>query len=751
MSQTRQLAAIMFTDIVGYTALMGNDEKQAFDLLRKNRQIQQLLIKQYKGTWIKELGDGVLASFLTVTDAVLCAASIHKAASLVDGLQLRIGIHLGEVVFENDDVFGDGVNIASRLQSLAPIGGTLISEAVYKNISNRKEFVTTFIREENLKHVSEPVRIYEVRVEEIANYPPEILSDTKKVPTINKKIIIAASAVLILGALLTYFLIYAPKTGTTSVKIIAGEKSIAVLPFTNMSEEMENQHFADGMMDEILNKLSKIGEFRVISRTSVEQYRDTKKPMKEIAKELGVTYILEGSARKYGNEIRINAALIKPDPDEQQLWAGIYPAPYKEVFVLQTEIANNIASELQAKLSPKENELISKAPATNLDAYDIYLRGKEYITRYWLYNNRTELANARIKFREALRIDSLFSLAWVGLGWEYFERNKSTEGFLKENYLDTVLIFCNKALTFDANLADAYHLRSKYYYNRLKTESAKADLDSAISIDPNHALAYWGMGEIYFSQRDYLKSLQYFKRASRLIKGGTELPVLLVDIAVTHISIGNFQSADSLLKEAIRQNPDFIDAYAVYYWSLTLQGKLEEALSNAKEMVKIDPNSVRALETLSDAYAFLKDFNNAYKFYKQEVALSKKSGIIRIINIHRVGYILWNLGKREEARKYFDEQISTLEESKKLGRVISGNYDFAATYAFLGEDEKAIQLLRGHQNLGFNYGQEYFIKVDPLFEKLRNNREFKEIVDGEQANKAKIRKQIKAMEMKGEL
>ena len=179
----------MFTDIVGYTALMGNDEKKAFDLLRKNRQIQQPLIKKYKGTWIKELGDGVLASFLTVTNAVMCAAAIHKAAISVDGLQLRIGIHQGEVVFENDDVFGDGVNIASRLQSIAPIGGTLISEAVYKNISNRKEFVTTFVREENLKHVSEPVRIYEVKVEDIADYHPEPLPGTKKVPTLNRKII----------------------------------------------------------------------------------------------------------------------------------------------------------------------------------------------------------------------------------------------------------------------------------------------------------------------------------------------------------------------------------------------------------------------------------------------------------------------------------------------------------------------------------------------------------------------------------
>src|SRR5687768_10168327 len=162
MSQTRQLAAIRFTDIVGYTALMGEDEQKAFGLLRKNRQIQQPLIEQYGGKWIKELGDGILASFSTVTDAVLCACTIQQSCNKIPDLKLRIGIHLGDVVFENNDVFGDGVNIASRLQALAPIGGIWVSDSVYKNIANKKEINTKFVRQEVLKNVKEPVHIYEV-------------------------------------------------------------------------------------------------------------------------------------------------------------------------------------------------------------------------------------------------------------------------------------------------------------------------------------------------------------------------------------------------------------------------------------------------------------------------------------------------------------------------------------------------------------------------------------------------------------
>jgi len=751
MSQSRQLAAIMFTDIVGYTALMGDDEQRAFEILRKNREIQKPLIKQYNGTWIKELGDGVLASFNTVTDAVMCSGAIHKACSSVEGLQLRIGIHQGEVVFENNDVFGDGVNIASRLQTLAPIGGTFVSEAVYKNVSNKKEIITGFIREEQLKNVSEPVKIYEVTLKENSAYQPETFQDLKKpgksLPAKNKKFVFGVTAILILGALLTYFLFFAPKRETASARTIAAEKSIAVLPFKNMSEEKENQHFADGMMDEILNKLSKIKEFRVVSRTSVEQYRDTKKSVGQIAKELGVFYILEGSAQRQGDEIRVIAQLIQADADEH-LWSNNYTKPYEEVFALQTEIANSIATELQAKLSPQENELIHKAATTNLEAYDFYLRGREYINKYRSNSDERDLVNARTLFQKALQVDPKFALAWAGLGLEYNERNWNAAEFLKEDYLDSVLFYCNKALSLDANLSDAYWIRGRYYQNRAKYDNAIADEEKAISIDPNNSVAYWDLGRIYHLKKDFLQSISNYKKSNNLIKGGTELPDLLAHTASVHISIGNFQAADSLIEKAIQLKPDFASGYGLYAWSLTQQGKLEKALIYTQKMAEINPNSQATLGSLSDAYAFLKDFTNALKYLEKEEVERKKTGDIRIHNVHRVGYILWNTGKKEEAKKYFNDQITTLEEALRLGRSFAGtyNYDLAATYAFLGEHKKSLQHLQAGEKEGFNFGTEYYIMVDPLFESLKNNNEFKEIVERAQAKKAAIRVQLKELE-----
>jgi len=234
MSQTRQLAAIMFTDIVGYTALMGEDESKAFELIRRNRQLQKPLIEQFKGKWIKELGDGVLAIFQTGTDAVKCANQIQLACLSSKDLSLRIGIHLGEIIFEDNDVFGDGVNIASRLQTLAPIGGIYISEAVFRNIENQKEIETEFVKQEVLKNVKHPVNIYQLKLIS----PIKIMSDSNghtDKPPVRKKDL---------------------------------QQSIAVLPFVNMSNDIEQEYFSDGISEEIINSLVQLSQLRIVGRTS---------------------------------------------------------------------------------------------------------------------------------------------------------------------------------------------------------------------------------------------------------------------------------------------------------------------------------------------------------------------------------------------------------------------------------------------------------------------------------------------------
>ncbi len=454
MSQSRQLAAIMFTDIVGYTALMGKDEKNAFEILKKNREIQKPLIKQYNGTWIKELGDGVLASFHTVTDAVMCAGAIHHACKGIDGLQLRIGIHLGEVVFENNDVFGDGVNIASRLQALAPIGGTYVSESVYKNVSNKKEIFTEFIREENLKNVSESVRIYEIKLIGTVSFDAEaieILKKENKRKTDNKrKRIFAIAAILILAiALSGYFFIYKKQESASGSN--ASEKSIAVLPFVNMSSDPQQEYFSDGLSEELINMFTKLPGLKVIGRTSSFVFKGKNEDLVSIGKKLGVAYLLEGSVRKSGTTMRITAQLIKAK-DGTHIWSETFDREMNDIFKVQSEISRMIAQKFEIEITPEANAKINETPTENVEAHEQFQKGY-YFTykKYFNTHQNEDFEKAKAFFEKAIKLDPGYAEAYAGLAEVYDELRNQNEKDFPKNLLILKEQLARKALQLKPN------------------------------------------------------------------------------------------------------------------------------------------------------------------------------------------------------------------------------------------------------------------------------------------------------------
>ena len=512
MSQSRQLAAIMFTDIVGYTALMGHDEQKAFEFLNKNRIIQKPIIEEYNGRWIKELGDGVMASFNTVTDAVNAAIKIQKTCNAAKDFQLRIGIHLGEVVFENDDVFGDGVNIASRIQAIAKPGCIYVSESVHNNVSNRRDVTTKFIKEEPLKNVKEPVRIYEIPVERFGNFQDSIRSyqGQRKPNFLKSKKTILISTVILLAVLFTaYLFFFNTLTIPWKKDSINLEKSIAVLPFKNLSDENENQYFVDGMMDEILNKLSKIKEFRVISRTSVEQYRDTKKTIREIAKELGVDYILEGSAQKSENQIKVIAQLIRAETENHQ-WSDNYTRDYKQIFDLQSEIASNIAKELRATLTSVENRMLRKTATTNAAAYEFYLRGRHF----WDKRTRHDFDSAEVLYKKAIDLDPNYALAYSGLADCYIFNKK---GLTQLEAIPIAKDYANKALSLDSTLAEALttiaFVKVNFEYD---WQGAFKLFEKVIRSNPNYAPAvqFYGGSLIFYGEKE--RGIEQMRKALEL-------------------------------------------------------------------------------------------------------------------------------------------------------------------------------------------------------------------------------------------
>lgn len=448
MSQSRQLVAIMFTDIVGYTALMNSDEQKAFELLKTNRALQKPAIEEFNGRWIKELGDGVLASFITVSDAVHAAIRIQKECNAAKDFQLRIGIHLGEIIFENNDVFGDGVNIASRIQTIARPGCTYVSEAVYENISNKKDIQTVFIKEEFLKNVKQPVKIYEVMT------APSIEAPVNK---ISQK---------------------------------SFQKSIAVLPFVNMSNDKENDFFCDGLSEELLNVLSQTNKLKVAARTSSFSFRGKEADISQIGNKLNVNTVLEGSVRKSGNRIRITAQLINVE-DGYHLWSERYDRTIADIFDIQEEIALSIFEALRIKLFESEKEAVLKRYTENIEAYQLYLQGRFHYNQ-WL--GATSYFKAIEYYDAAIKKDPDYALAYAGkaacyLNLWFFSHLPPAQSL---PHMEEATL---RSLALDESIAETHVslARMKFWYE-WDFKNAEREFRRAIEINPNDAEAHEQFG-----------------------------------------------------------------------------------------------------------------------------------------------------------------------------------------------------------------------------------------------------------------
>ncbi len=606
MPQSRQLAAIMFTDIVGYTALMGEDEQKAFDLLRQNRQLQKPLIEQNNGKWIKELGDGVLASFNTVSDAVNTAIKIQEACNLSKEFLLRIGIHHGEVVFEDDDIFGDAVNIASRLQALAPIGAIWISESVHNNVSNKKDIKTKFVRAEILKNVKEPVRIYEV----ITNNADE---EENKIQVVEK---------------------------SKDEKLQA--KSIAVLPFINMSNDPEQEYFSDGIAEEILNSLVHLKDLKVAGRTSSFQFKRKNIDLREVGQKLGVNNVLEGSVRKQGNRLRITAQLISVE-DGFHLWSQKYDRDMDDIFAIQDEIALAITEQLKVTLLAKDREKLTKSSTQNSQAYELYLKGMFHINR-----RGSSILKGLLCFEQALSIDPDYALAYTG----YADANflAAFYGFFHgKDVMQKVKQAAENAIRLDDSLCEPYCSLAQYYVGlEWNWAEAKKNYIKSIELNENYAQAHAYYGIAYLA----------------------------------HVE-GNFVEAIKHGKIAIKLEPLIALYHADLSWTLYLNLKFEEALAIANTGIELDNNSFLSHRLAGLCYMALKRHEEAIKTFQY---------LIKISNRHQqaINSLIWVYC----SNKNFEEAEVLMNELEKRSKTeyIAGTF-IGLSAAFLGDMVKATNYL----------------------------------------------------------
>jgi len=581
----RKLAAIMFTDMVGYTALMQKDESKARELIERHRSLMKPLIEKHNGELIQYVGDGTLCRFDSAIEAVNSAVEIQKLFKSENGLDLRIGIHVGDVVIKGEEVYGDGVNVASRIEPLADAGGVCISGRVYDDIRNQSELKTHLLGERVLKNVDRPINIYSL-----------ILEDKNMSPTMNQN-------------------------------INSGGSSIAVLPFVNMSSDPENEYFGDGLAEEIINALTKIQDLRVASRTSSFAFKGINKDVSEIGEKLKVETLLEGSVRKQGNQIRMTAQLIKVE-DGYHIWSETYERELKNVFAIQDEITDHIIKSLKVFLSDDEKKLIKNKPSTDIKAYDFYLRARKFM-RTWTKKN---LNYALKMLNRAIEIDPNYALAYAGIAdcycWLYSYYDSTEENLIKAEKAS------QRSVELGPDQAETHVSKGNSYSLSKKFIEAESEFRTAIGIDPNLFDSYYYLGRTNLVQGKLEEASQYFKKASVLLIEDYQSLILLGSVLRR---LGDIEKAIEAESESIKRaanhlelNPDDVRALCLGATAHIKLGNKKLGLEWTSKALELEPEDSGVLYNVACSYSLLDEIEDSIEFLEKSVnnGFTKKDWLI---------------------------------------------------------------------------------------------------------------------------
>ncbi len=553
-------------------------------------------------------------------------------------------------------------------------------EQVKPVLNNLTTIIKWYLKYKNTQTSSKP----EEKVKDVIKSADDSEEETQKPK--KRLILLLSGPALVVVIVVVGLFIFDIIGGDKRIKEL--EKSIAVLPFINDSPDEENTYFINGLMEEILLNLQTIKDFQVPGRTSVEQYRDRTKSIPMIANELDVNYIIEGSGQKYGNTVRLRIQLLEGNKG-RHLWGASYEQEIvkpEDIFRIQSQIAEAIADELRVIISPEEKQLIEKTPTTSLTAHDFFQKGREEQWKYSLKGDRKALEKAENLYHKALYNDSTFAQAYTGLAAIYWSKHY-WETYFAEEFLDSILILADIALSYDDQLSEAYTIRGGYYYSTGNPEQALEEFDKAITYNPNDWRAYRYLGFLY-SDYDHINCIANYQRAVSLHRG-EQLPGLLRNLGGAYQNAGFFEKAKKYHLEALKLDGDSLSFYRGLAVIEEVQGNFINALEFAHKAYEIDTSSTDILYKLGLYRMFLEQYKESLEYFEKCIEITKVTGDLYLYGMHRFGYAYWQNGFRKEAAYYFDKQIEYDNSEIRLGRqrsaIFYAYYDLAGVYAFLGE------------------------------------------------------------------
>ncbi len=612
----RKLAAILSADVKGYSRLMGEDEEWTVRTLNAHKGVIRNLVGQHRGRVVDSPGDNILVEFSSVVDAVQCAVEIQQVLRAKNALlpatrrmEFRIGINLGDVIQEEDRIYGDGVNIAARLEGLAEPGGICISGSAYEQIENKLPLQYDFMGEHEVKNIARPVKAYRVRMEgEAEGKTKEAVSreargERSKGQSARRKaygIGLAAAVVILAGGAILWEFVLRPsppaveKADPKKMAFPLPDKpSIAVLPFVSMSEDPEQAYFADGMTEDLITDLSKVAGLFVIARNSTFVYKGKATDIREVAKTLGVRYVLEGSVRRSGAEVRVNAQLIDATTGGH-VWADRFDGDLKNIFAFQDKVTRNVVTALAVELTKEDRERVARRGTENPDAYDVFLKGWQHYLRQTPEDFRTAI----VQFKKAAELDPKYGRAYAALAatyWEAYTRYWDVALGLsrgREAYFQAEQ-FLVKAMREPTPLA--HQVASAMLLHTQQQEEAVAEAKRAMASDPNDADGYVALANALSFTGRASEALELVERAVRL--NPHYPPHYLYQLGLAQFAMNRLDVAARSLERALTLNRDD-------YWSqrllLATYGLLGRGADAAKLLDAIKGNEKRGWIALFD-------------------------------------------------------------------------------------------------------------------------------------------------------
>jgi adenylate cyclase len=550
---SRRLAAILAADIAGYSALMGMDEEASVRDLKAHQAIVLPMISEHGGRVIDTAGDGILAEFASAVNAVKCAAAIQStmaernaAANPARRMQFRIGVNLGDVVFDDARIYGDGVNVAARLEAIAEPGGICISDKVRLEIRGKVDVVCQDIGEQHLKNITEPVRVYRINVGTVPS--PSLAKPALTLPD---------------------------------------KPSIAVLPFINMSGDPNQEYFSDGITEDIITELSRFSDLFVIARNSSFQYKGKSPDIRQVGRELGVRYVLEGSIRRAGDRVRITGQLVDATTGAHR-WAERYDRKLEDIFAVQDELARTIAPILAVHVNKAEIERTLTKPETSWQAYDWHLRAVACMASFYSSWKPKELYDARRYLEASLSVDPTYARAYTTLSFTYTGAfsNPADGDYANAAALEQGYAFAQKAVQIDPYLPQAHAQLGMVLIWKRRHEAAIASFERAISLNPNFSdwrfiagLMFAGESERALTVSDAYLRLDPFHPASALLYIGAAL-----------LMLRKHSDAVVPLLNAASRSPNTRGAYALLSATYAHLGQLEDARAAASDVLRIEPD-----------------------------------------------------------------------------------------------------------------------------------------------------------------